>query len=472
MTMQRITEVCPKYLSETAESVVPGGYKQTEIGVIPEDWELLPMSHLTTLMTNGFVGTAKSHYTDSQHGITYIQGYNVEENGFNYHGIKKVTPEFHKKNAKSCLRTGDVLMVQTGDVGLVTIVPPELEGANCHALIINRFKPEYDSKYFAFLLNSTQGRQRLKELEIGTTMKHINVGDLLHFTVPFPKVKKEQTAIATALSDVDALITELEKLIIKKQAIKTATMQQLLTGKTRLPEFTLREDGSKKGYKQSELGEIPEDWEIRTVYELAENQKSQFDDGDWVEAEHITDKGIRLIQTGNIGIGHYVEKDAKKYIYPASFEKLKCKELHEGDLLICRLAEPAGRACILPDIGEQKVITSVDVTIFRPSAYLADRQFYVQYFSFDVWFKSILEQVGGTTHKRISRGALGKISIPYPSLQEQTAIATILSDMDKELQLLEKRLNKTRQIKQGMMQELLTGKTRLVKPEGDHHGSA
>ena len=242
-------------------------------------------------------------------------------------------------------------------------------------------------------------------------------------------------------------------------------MQQLLTGRTRLPRFALREDGSKKGYKQTELGEIPEDWHVSTVYELAEKQKSQFDDGDWLEAEHITDKGIRLIQTGNIGIGQYVEKDAKKYIYPASFEKLKCKELQVGDLLICRLAEPAGRACILPDIGEQKVITSVDVTIFRPSAYIADRKFYVQYFSSDMWFKSVLEQVGGTTHKRISRGALGKIFVPYPTVQEQTAIAILLSDMDEELLALEQRLNKTRQIKQGMMHELLTGKTRLVMPE-------
>src|SRR5690606_37736996 len=118
----------------------------------------------------------------------------------------------------------------------------ELEGANCHALIISRFKKEiYDPKYFSYYLNSQQGRLRLKELETGTTMKHINVGDLLHFEVPYPRAKKEQTAIANALSDVDALISELEKLIAKKQAIKSATMQQLLTGRTRLPQFALRQ---------------------------------------------------------------------------------------------------------------------------------------------------------------------------------------------------------------------------------------
>lgn len=460
----QVAEVSTKYLVEAAKTAVPAGYKQTEAGMIPEDWEVSPLSIMTSLMTNGFVGTAKTHYTDSHDGVTYIQGYNVEENGFNFNGIKRVTSEFHKKNSKSCLREGDVLMVQTGDVGLVTIVPRELEGANCHALIISRFRKEtFEPHYFSYYLNSRQGRLRLKELETGTTMKHINVGDLLHFEVPYPRAKLEQTAIANALSDVDALISELEKLITKKQAIKTATMQQLLTGRTRLPEFALREDGTPKGTKPSELGEIPEDWDLKTVFELAGCQKSLFDDGDWIEAEHITDKGVRLIQTGNIGVGRYIEKDAKKYIFEESFEKLKCKELRKGDLLICRLAEPAGRSCILPDIGEDKVITSVDVTIFRPSSEVANREFYNQYFSSSDWFKSVLEQVGGTTHKRISRGALGRISVCYPNAEEQSAIATILSDMDAEIQALEQRLGKIRQIKQGMMQELLTGKTRLIQ---------
>jgi type I restriction enzyme S subunit len=87
----------------------------------------------------------------------------------------------------------------------------------------------------------------------------------------------------------------------------------------------------------------------------------------------------------------------------------------------------------------------------------------VQYFSYSEWFKSVLEQVGGTTHKRISRGALGKVSVPFPYMVEQSAIATILSDMDTDIQTLQQRLSKTRQIKQGMMQELLTGRIRLLR---------
>ncbi|TVL98585.1 MAG: restriction endonuclease subunit M [Candidatus Brocadia sp. WS118] len=220
-------------------------------------------------------------------------------------------------------------------------------------------------------------------------------------------------------------------------------MQELLTGKKRLPGFS---------------GE----WGVNTLLELCGSKKELFDDGDWIEAEFVIDEGIRLIQTGNIGIGVFVEKDTKKYISPESFNLLKCKEIHEGDILICRLAEPAGRACILPNIGEAKMITAVDVTIFRPLETLADRKFLISILSTSSWFNIVNEKCGGSTRTRIARSELGKIKIKLPPLREQTAIAQILSEMDAEIDALEKKLAKYRLLKQGMMQELLTGKIRLV----------
>jgi len=214
----------------------------------------------------------------------------------------------------------------------------------------------------------------------------------------------------------------------------------------------------RNGYKQTEVGVVPNEWKIVSLIHLAEGKKELFDDGDWIEAEHITDEGIRLIQTGNIGEGKFIEKNDKKYIYPESFELLKCKELIEGDLLICRLAEPAGRACVFPNIGEDKVITSVDVTIFRPKHEFVNREFLNQLFTTRNWFNAVSENCGGTTHKRISRGALGKLFVPLPDLTEQTAIATALSDMDNLIAELEQLIVKKKAIKQGAMQELLRPK--------------
>lgn len=222
------------------------------------------------------------------------------------------------------------------------------------------------------------------------------------------------------------------------------------------------------GYKQTDMGVIPEGWCIRAVFEIAGYQKERFDDGDWIESEHITNGGYRIVQTGNIGIGKFIEKESRKYIYESSFDKLKCKELIPGDLLICRLAEPAGRACILPDLGETKVVTAVDVTIFRPSEIDSDRRYLAQYFSTAKWFESVLEQVGGTTHKRISRSALGNIKVPLPSnLNEQRAIAAALSDMDALLDGLDRLIAKKRAIKKATMQQLLTGQSRLPGFSGE-----
>ncbi len=215
------------------------------------------------------------------------------------------------------------------------------------------------------------------------------------------------------------------------------------------------------GYKLTEVGVIPEEWGAKTLFDLAERKKELFDDGDWIESEHITTTGIRLIQTGNIGIGSFIEKGVKKFIYEKSFATLRCKQLKTGDLLVCRLAEPAGRSCVLPDIGEERIVTSVDVTIFRPPHGVADRIYLANVFSTPEWFHAVSDRSGGTTHKRISRGALGRIAVRLPPLPEQRAIATVLGDVDALLGGLDRLIAKKRDLKQAAMQQLLTGQTRL-----------
>ncbi|HAX6620221.1 TPA: restriction endonuclease subunit S [Klebsiella quasipneumoniae subsp. similipneumoniae] len=452
-------------MAEAASNAVPVGYKQTDIGVIPEDWDVSPLSRMTSLMTNGFVGTAKTHYTDSDDGVTYIQGYNVEENSFNFNGIKRVTPEFHKKNSKSCLREGDVLMVQTGDVGLVTIVPQDLEGANCHALIISRFKKEtYDPQYFSYYLNSQKGRSRLKELETGTTMKHINVGDLLHFEVPYPRAKHEQTVIANALSDVDALISELEKLIAKKQAIKTATMQQLLTGRARLPQFALRDDGTPKGTKPSELGEIPEDWEVKTYGEV------------FTFLSTSTNSRADLSEDGDFGYVHYGDihtewnnkLDLNKERLPRISKNIVSSAfVMDGDLIMADASEDyegIGKTVEVFNVGDKQLVAGLHTFLLRDKEKVLADGFRGYLHSIPAVKSSFDRLATGMKVYGISKNNLSSVCIPVPSLEEQISIATILSDMDAEIQALEQRLGKTHQIKQGMMQELLTGKTRLIKP--------
>ena len=297
----------------------------------------------------------------------------------------------------------------------------------------------------AFLLEQFARSGKLQDYVTQTSIAHLPKEKFIALPIPRPATDDEQHRIASVLADADALIDSLEQLLTKKRQIKQGAMQELLTGKRRLPGFTGR-------------------WTETTLFDLVGRKKDLFDDGDWIESEHIRSEGIRLIQTGNIGVGCFVEKEEKKYIDDRSFSQLRCKQLQIGDLLICRLADPAGRACVLPNIEEERVVTSVDVTIFRPPADTASREFLVQAFSRPQWFKAVGELSGGTTHKRIARGALGRMAITLPSLAEQAAIAEVLSEMDAAIIALESRLSKARALKQAMAQALLTGRIRLVEP--------
>ena len=215
------------------EFVKKEGFKDTKIGRIPEDWDILSLENITILITNGFVGKAKDHYSETYDSILYIQGFNVKENSFNFTGIKRVSSQFHKENMKSELKCGDLITVQTGDIGLTGYIPKELEGSNCHALIISRFKEGYNSKFFHQYFNSTIGRSRFQKIETGSTMKHLNVKDIRKLSLQIPPLP-EQKKIASTLSKLDEEIEKIQDLraIMKEQ--KKGLMQQLLTGKTRV----------------------------------------------------------------------------------------------------------------------------------------------------------------------------------------------------------------------------------------------
>lgn len=419
------------------------GYKMTEVGVIPEDWEVRNMSEITDPqrpISYGIVQTGPN----VQNGIPCLRVLDINDGQINKSELITTTKQISDAYRRTVLKEGDLVMPLRGKVGDVGIIDSELEGANLtRGVALIAILPSWNGQFCRQLISWPVTRKRLEHTMNGSALQEIPIATLRLFKIGLPPSLPEQRAIAEALSDADNLIEALDRLIAKKRDLKQAAMQELLTGKTRLPGFG---------------GE----WEVKTLFDLAERKKELFDDGDWIESEHITSEGIRLIQTGNIGIGGFIEKETKKFIYEKSFTLLQCKPLRTGDLLVCRLADPAGRACVLPDIGEERIVTSVDVTIFRPSLEIADRVFLANVFSTPEWFRTVSDRCGGTTHKRISRGALGRLTINLPPLPEQTAIAEILSDLDGEIAALEARRDKTRALKQGMMAELLTGKTRLL----------
>ena len=161
---------------------------------------------------------------------------------------------------------------------------------------------------------------------------------------------------------------------------------------------------------------------------------STFIDGDWIESKDQSESGIRLIQTGNVGCGEYKDKgDKAKYITEDTFNKLHCTEIYPGDILISRLPDPVGRACVLPE-GLGKCVTAVDCTIIRFSEKILPN-FFVAYTNTPEYLTQIKSTLAGTTRLRVSRGNLGKVKIPVPSIEQQRTFVSIAEQADKSKQI-------------------------------------
>ena len=178
------------------------------------------------------------------------------------------------------------------------------------------------------------------------------------------------------------------------------------------------------------LGQLPNHWEPVRIQHLASPEPKSFTDGDWIESPYITTGGIRLIQTGNVGVGEYVEK-GYRFISDTTFDELKCTEVKPGDILICRLGDPVARACAAPELG-RRMITSVDVCIVKCGKGKNSR-FAIYAMSSRPYLDWVSSLVRGSTRDRISRSMLGKFVIPIPPPEEQAAIVRFLDHADEQI---------------------------------------
>ena len=201
---------------------------------------------------------------------------------------------------------------------------------------------------------------------------------------------------------------------------------------------------------------IPDNWKLVPLSSTAKASNNSFIDGDWIETPYIQDSGIRLVQTGNIGIGRFVDNsESRKFISFHSFNELNCKWVYPEDVLICRLADPIGRACSVPkEIGH--CVTSVDCTIYRPDENKVTKSYVLHLLNFETSLMQASTIAGGSTRQRISRRNLGEMTILVPPIPEQRCIAEILDTIDDVIQKTEALISKLKAMKQGLLHDLLT----------------
>ena len=430
-------------MQEAAGKTIPAGYKQTEVGVIPEDWDVLALSAICDVRD----GTHDSpKYKDS--GIPLVTSKNIVDDVLNLTNVSLISPEDAIEiNKRSKVDKGDIIMSMIGTVGSAVLLIDEPEFCIKNVAL---FKPKrVIGEFLIQLINSKYFQGCLEDSMDGGIQKFVSLGTLRNMAILLPS-RKEQTAIANVLSDSDALIDALEQLIAKKQAIKSATMQQLLTGRTRLPAFTLHPDGTPKGYKPSELGEIPEDWEVVCLGDIGQSLI-----GLTYSPKDVSDDGVLVLRSSNV-------QNCKLAYEDCVFVQMELPDrvmVKEGDILICvrnGSRQLIGK-CALIDNGAQGFAFGAFMSVYRTEAY----GFVFYQFQSDIIQSQINETMGATINQITNRD-MSRFKIMMPKcIEEQTAIATILSDMDNELQALTQKLEKARALKQGMMQQLLTGKIRL-----------
>jgi len=401
------------------------GFKKTEVGLIPEDWDVYELGELGNFK-NG-INKGKEAFG---HGSPFV-------NLMDVFGIRSISDVKHlnlvdsntSEKATYSLEKGDVLFVRSSvkpsGVGLTTVVDEDLENAVYSGFLIRfREKGKLYHDYKAYCFHDPGFRNRLIAKSSVSANTNINQESLKLLRIALPPTLSEQQAIATALSDVDELIRSLDELIQKKEAIKKGTMQQLLTGKKRLPGF----DG---------------EWE-----EVRSGDVVEYINGRAYSKHEWESKGTPVVRLQNLtGSG-------ENYYY-SNLNLPEKNYMYEGDLIFMWSASFGPYIWKGPKAIYHYHIWKIDCDKDK-----IDKKFY--YHKLVKLTEELKQTTSGSTMLHLTKAGMEKFKLNLPPLKEQKAIAQILSDMDREIQVLRQKREKARQIKQGMMQELLTGKTRLV----------
>lgn len=421
---------------------VTSGYKVTEVGVIPKDWEVVTLGDVIDY-TKGFPFRSVDYTTG---GVRIIRVSDTTHDSISESAPIFISPITSEAYSKWSLNEFDIIVSTVGSkppmydsmVGKAILVEKKFAGAllNQNAVIIRNKKNEKSiqvlvashlrtKRYFSFVEGIFRGN---------ANQASITLKDLFEFVVPMPVNHDERQAIAAALSDMDALINGLDQLIAKKRDIKQATMQQLLTGQQRLPGFN---------------GE----WKVKRLGDVASFLKG---------------KGLPKSELTPYGADPCIHYGELFTLYPETIEKVisrtngsldAFRSIANDVLMPTSDVTPRGLAkasCVT--IGG--VILGGDILVIRSDS----KQINGSFLSYVIRHHEdqVLQLVTGSTVFHLYGSDMKKFTFSLPPAPEQTAIANILSDMESELTTLESRRQKTCQLKQGMVQELLTGRTRLL----------
>ena len=433
-------------------------YKQSEVGLIPEDWEVERLESLTLKIGSGITPTGGSSVY-KQEGRPFLRSQNVGWGNLLLDDIVFIDEQTHMTFPSTEIKSGDVFLNITGaSIGRSSYASKHVLGGNVnqHVCIIRPQQEKLTSLYLNHFLLSNRGQKQIDSFQSGGNRQGLNFGQIKTFLIPLPPLP-EQTAIASALSDMDALIAQTEKLIEKKKAIKQGVMQELLTGKKRLKGFE-----NSKGYKQTEVGLIPEDWEVLSI----DNIFDFYSTSNYSKAEMSLEGEVGCIHYGLIhaisDTSYNLQRGIKFFIKP---EQAKYEEIMDGDVVMVDASEDmegVNKSIEVFGVNNKRFIAGLHTYLLRDNKLRLANNFRGAILNSSLIKTQLNRLAVGMKVFGVSKPQLKTVLIPVPPLPEQTAIASALSDIDEDIRIRETKLQKLKLQKQGMMQALLTGKIRLV----------
>jgi type I restriction enzyme S subunit len=400
-------------------------YKKTEVGIIPMDWLDKGLKDISTLITKG---TTPHKFSSS--GVNYIKIESLLGDSIDLNRCLFIEERIHNGELKrSILNENDILFAIAGaTIGKLTIVNKEIIPANTNqALAIIRLNKEQNIKYVFFVLKSFLMQKYILDNIAGGAQPNLNLEQIGNFRFALPHSKEEQNAISTALSDIDDLINNLEKLINKKKNIKRGVIQELFKPKN--------------------------NWKNKPIRELAKYRRGSFPQPYGLPKWYDSISGTPFVQVVDVDDNKKLKSETKARI---SNEGEKFSVFVPKGTIILTIQGSIGRICITD------YDAYVDRTLLIFESILEDFNKYFFMMSIFLKFEIEKEKAPGGIIKTITKEALSSFEISYPDVNEQNKIAEIIQSLENEVELLSKKLDKYYAIKQGMMQELLTGKTRLI----------
>jgi len=414
---------------------VKEGYQQTDLGILPEDWGIQSLLEISTMHGRiGWQGLKQSEFTMNIDDPFLITGMNFKDGDIRWDEVYHIPVKRYEEAKQIQLTNDDVLITKDGTIGktlyINTIPYPGKASLNSHLLVFRPLRERYIPKYLYYQLNSKIFLNHVEREKSGSTFFGITQESMGKFQIPLPPTLTEQSAIATALSDIDTLISGLENLIAKKQNINQGTMQLLLTEKRRLPGFS-------------------EKWEITKLRDICE-----FANGKPYEKFVTPDGKYKLITLDSISISGQLKPQHKRIDFlDNSLMKndiaIILSDIAHGNLL--------GLCDVIPD--DDKYVLNQRVGRIRVNSDQNPFFIKLQINSRQIFFSN---RGQGTSQRHIYQRDIYDLEISCPELKEQSAIAQVLRDMDAEIKELELKLAKYKMIKQGMIHELLTGQKRLI----------